>query len=177
MTVTPAPYRLYSPSAISSHDTSWTGAYHTTAATSQAWPAANIAVYLPFSVGTATTVYETWVCTGTLTDSNNIEIGCYNLAGTRLFTTAMTITTASDTVNSSGMTDYTLDRGSYYMAMSCDGTRNFLATSQSIGLYQAAGCLEETGLTGATLPATATFATYTRAYLPVFGFNLTSTAR
>ena len=121
-------------------------------------------------------MYETWVETGTLTTSNATEIGVYTTAGTRLFTTATTVATASDTVNSSGMTDYVLDEGTYYLAFGCDGTRNFIATALALGIYQSAGIMEETGLTGAALPSTATFAVYTRAYLPLFGLNLRADA-
>jgi hypothetical protein len=143
---------------------------------SAGYPAANLAVYVPFWLEAPVTVYETWVETGTLTTSNATEIGVYTTAGTRLFTTATTVATASDCVNSSGMTDYVLDCGSYYLAFGCDGTRNFIAGSMALGLYQSIGCMEQTGLTGAALPATATFAVYTRAYLPLFGLNLRATA-
>jgi hypothetical protein len=143
---------------------------------STAYPAANLALYVPFWLEAPATVFETYVETGTLTTSNATEIGVYDTAGTRLFTTATTVATASDTVNSSGMTDFSLDAGSYYLAFACDGTRNFFASGAALGIYQAFGCLEQTGLTGASLPSTATFAVYTRAYLPIFGLNLRANA-
>ena len=162
---------------IQSHD--WVRVHNPVDAVSNgntSWPAANLAIYIPFWLEQPATVFETWVNTGTLTTSNGIEIGAYDTAGNRLFSQATTITTASDTVNSSGMTDYTLAAGNYYMAMSCDGTRNFQATASIVGFYQSMGIMEQTGLTGATLPSTWTAAVYTRAFLPIFGFNLRADA-
>lgn len=168
--------RIYSrpTSVLSSH-----GYYNyavTLSVASGAYPAANLALYVPIYLAEPATIYETWVATGTLTTSNATEIGVYTTGGTRLFTTATTVATASDVVNSSGMTDYVLDAGTYYLAFGCDGTRAFIASSAAAGLYQSFGCLEQTGLTGANLPSTATFAAYTRAYLPVFGLNLRADA-
>lgn len=163
---------------LSSHDHIRTSfLLGTTAAASAAYPAANLAIYVPTWIEHPMVVYETWVETGTLTTSNTIQIGLYDTAGNKVFSTAdQTITTASDTVNSSGLTDVLVPAGSYYLAFACSGTRNFLATALAAGIYQSIGCLEQTGLTGSTLPTTATFAVYTRAYLPLFGLNFRSTA-
>lgn len=158
---------------ISSHDIVRVSALMGTSSPSgQAYPAANLAMYVPFFIDYDSVVYETWVLTGTLTTSNATEIGVYDTAGGRLFTTATTVAVASDLVNSSGMTDYTLPRGSYYLAFGCDGTRNFLASANTAGTYQSMGCMQQTGLTGANLPSTATFATYAQAQVVVFGLNL-----
>lgn len=142
---------------------------------SAAYPAANLALYVPFTLEVPVTVYETWVMTGTLTTSNGTEIGVYDTSGNRLFTTATTVAVASDFVNSSGMTDYVLDRGTYYLAFGCDGTRTFQAGAQNAGIYQGLGVMEQTGLTGANLPSTWTPVATTRAYLPLFGLHCRST--
>lgn len=161
---------------LDSHDTLRVSPALTAATSSAAWPAANLAIYVPFVLERAVTVTEVWVETGSLTTSNGIEIGCYDTGGNRLFTQAMTITTASDTVTSSGMTDYVLPAGTYYMAMACDGTRNFMAGALSLAIYGGFGCVEQTGLTGASLPSTWTPVAFTRSYLPLFGFSLQATA-
>lgn len=161
---------------ISSHDMLRVSFLMSATTANTAYPAANLAVYVPFTLETPATAYETWVQTGTLTTSNGTEIGVYDSSGTRLFTTATTIATASDTINSSGMTDYVLDRGTYYLGFGCDGTRNFQCSALAAGLYESMGCLEQTGLTGANLPSTMTGVAYTRALLPLFGLNLRATA-
>lgn len=143
---------------------------------SNAYPAANLAVFVPFCIAQPVLVYETWCETGTLTTSNNVEVGVYDTAFTRLFTSTMTVAVASSVVNSTTLTDFMLDDGTYYLAMGCDGTRNFLASTQAAGLYQASGCMEQTGLTGAALPSTATPVAYTRGLFPTFGLNLRSIA-
>jgi hypothetical protein len=162
---------------ISSHDLE-RGGYllGTSTAASAAYPAANLAIYVPFVLEHPATVFETWVETGSLTTSNATEIGVYDTALNRLFTTATTVSTASDTVNSSGMTDYVLAPGTYYLAFGCDGTRNFNSTALALGIYQSMGIVEQTGLTGASLPNPMVPVVYTRAFLPHFGLNLRADA-
>lgn len=143
---------------------------------STAYPAANLAIYIPFWLERPVTVFETWVESGTLTTSNATEIGVYDVTGSRLFTTATTVAVASDVVNSSGMTDYVLDRGHYYLAFACDGTRNFLVSTIAATIFESYGVLEQTGLTGANLPSSMTGVAYTRAYMPMFGLNLRADA-
>lgn len=179
MFYSPAGYGAALAGTISSHDMIRSGiGFHlgTAAPANNGYPAANLALYVPFVLEAPFLVTETWVESGSLTTSNETEIGVYTTDGTRLFTTATTVATGSDTVNSSGMTDYLLEAGSYFLAFGCAGTRNFLATTLALGIYQSGGCLEETGLTGANLPSTATFAIYTRAFLPLFGLNGLSVA-
>lgn len=149
----------------------------TTAPANTAWPAASIGIFVPFSAGMPVTLKEAWVETGTLTTSNNMQIAVYGSDFTRKFTTGnITVATASDTVNSSAIADVVIPPGEYYMALSCDGTRNILATTLAVGVYQSMGVLEQTGLTAATLPDPMVPVTYTRAFLPLFGLNLQGTA-
>jgi hypothetical protein len=160
---------------ISSHDLDRVN-YMLTGSSSVAYPAANLAIYVPFYLESPATVYETWVETGALTTSNATEIGVYDVAFNRLFSTATTVAVASDTVNSSGMTDFRLDSGTYYLAFGCDGTRNFASSQIAAGVYQSMGVAEQTGLTGATLPNPMVPAVYTRGMLPAFGLNLRTDA-
>lgn len=178
MPYSPAGQQFGNTGTLSSHDCVRTSfALGTTTAASAAYPAANLAVYVPTYLEQAAVVYEMWAETGTLTTSNTIEVGLYTMAGAKVIACAdLTVTTASDTVNTSTFTDTLVPAGSYYLAFACSGTRNFVGTALAAGLYQAMGCLEQTGLTGSTLPATATFAAYTRAFLPLFGLNFRSTA-
>lgn len=178
MPYTPVGHQRSHTGTLSSHDLI-RGSFlpGTTTAASAAYPAANLAVYVPTWIEHPMVVYEVWLETGTLTTSNTVEVGLYTTAGAKVFASAdITVTTASDTVNSSSMTDVLVPAGSYYLAFACNSTRNFVGTALAAGLYQAMGCMEQTGLTGSTLPATATFAAYTRAFLPLFGLNFRATA-
>lgn len=176
MAFSPAPIRRSHTFTISSHDMQVSAIFGNATLNSVAYPAANLAIYIPFSIPEPVTVYETWVETGTLTTSNGTQIGVYNTDLTRVFATATTVATASDTVNSSGMTDIVLGKGSYYLAFACDGTRTFVASALALGLYQGMGIVEQTGLTGSTLPDPMVPVVYTRAYLPLFGLNLRADA-
>ena len=150
----------------------------TNAASNTAIPAASVAWYIPFSIPHPMTVYEVWVETGSLTTSNSIQIGVYDTAYNLLFSQATTVATASDTVNSSGMTDVVLPGpANYYMALASDGTRNLLMQSLAIaGSYQVMGLMEQTGLTGAALTNPGVPVAFTRTVVPLFGLNLRADA-
>lgn len=176
MTYTPAVPYIGPPVVLGSMDQMRSSFLNNTNPASTAYPAANLAFYVPLIIERPVTVKEVWVETGTLTTSNGVQIGLYDTSGNRLFATSITVATASDTVNSSGMTDYVLDAGSYYLAFACDGTRAFLASVMLAGVYAGFGVMEQTGLTGSTLPTTWTPVLTTRAYLPLFGLNCQSVA-
>jgi hypothetical protein len=162
--------------AISSHDIDHTDRIGATSGASAAW-VSGLGVYVPFSVEVASIIYEWFNYNGTLTTSHNIDFGIYNLDFTKVQSLGSTAggTTASVLNNTTTWTDLLLPPGSYYMAMCDDSTRNFTMTSDSIGLYQAQGVMEQTGLSS-TLPSPAVPVAYTRAFLPIFGMNLYTVA-
>lgn len=141
---------------------------------SVAYPLANLAIYVPFSVSETVTAYEGWVVTGTLA-AGNFDIGIYDSAGSRLTSAGSTAKPASAVANTTTMTNYDLKPGlRYYMAFAADGTNNYFAGAQAAGLYEAMGVLEST--TSFVLPASPTLSRTTRAYLPMFGLNLYTVA-
>lgn len=148
-------------------------AFTTTVPSSNAWPAANVALFVPFSVVQPVTVLEGWAACGS-TGGGNFDIGIYDTAGNRLTSSGATARTATTTVNTTGMTNLDLFPDTwYYMAMSADGTNNYIAGIIGAGFYEAMGVCEATS--AYTLPNPATLARTTRAYLPLFGLNLQST--
>ena len=160
---------------ITSHDVHHVERVASTAiATNTAW-VANLAVYVPFVLATPATVYEWFWLNGTLTTSYNVDVGIYNLDFTKVQSLGSTVgtTTASVVINTTTWTDLTLAPGSYYMAFASDSTRNFTTSADAAGLYQAAGIMEQTAF---ALPSPAVPVAYTRAFLPMFGMNLRSTA-
>jgi hypothetical protein len=144
--------------------------------TSTAW-VAGLAVYVPFYLESDSTVYEFWWGNGSGTTVHNIDVGIYTTAFVALQTLTSTAgaTTASAIVNTSTWTDLALTAGAYYMGFVDDSTRNIETSADAVGLYQASGIMEQTGLSS-TLPNPMVPVVYTRAFLPQFGLNLRSTA-
>lgn len=141
---------------------------------SAAYPLANLAIYVPFSVSEVETVTEAWVHTGA-TAGGNWDIGIYDAAGARLTSTGSVARTVSVVDNSTTLTDVTLIPGvRYYMAFAGNGTNNYVAGTHAAGLYEACGVLEST--TSFVLPSSPTLSRTTRAYVPHFGLNLGSVA-
>lgn len=139
-----------------------------------AYPLANLALYVPFSVSETVTAYEGWVVTGTLT-GDNFDIGIYSAAGVRLTSSGANVKTASVIQNTTAMTDQVLVPNTrYYMAFACNGTGNYFAGTHGFGIYEAMGVLEAT--TSYVLPTNPTLSRTTRAYLPHFGLNLYTVA-
>ena len=138
-----------------------------------AW-VANLAVYVPFVTDIPCTVYEYWYHNGTLTTAHNAQLAVYRDDLTQVGESAVsTTTTASIIINTAASTDLTLVPGRYYMAFADDSTRNFIGTGDAVGLYQAGGVVEQTGIAaGPNLPDPMVPVTYTRAFLPHFGLNL-----
>lgn len=141
---------------------------------STAYPLANLALYVPFSVSETVTAYEGWVITGT-TAGGNFDIGIYSAAGSRLTSAGSTARTASAINNTTTMTDQVLSPGiRYYMAFSADATSNYFAAATAAGLNESMGMLEST--TSFVLPSGPTLSRTTRAYVPHFGLNLYTVA-
>jgi hypothetical protein len=141
---------------------------------SAAWPLANLALFCPFDVYSPVTITEAYWENGA-TAGGNIDIGIYDEAGNRIVSLGTTARgSVSVLVTSTTLTATTLFPGRYYMAMSHDGTSNIFGIAPTAGLLQAAGVCEMAS--AFPLPATATLAATTRAYLPKFGLLVKSTA-
>lgn len=159
--------------------TVWTGspescgaelATYATTPASAAWPAANTAIFVPF------TVYQPLIavkmfCLNGGTASGNIDIGIYDDQQNRLVSMGSTAQAGTSTIQSFDIADTTLLPGAYYMAMNESGTTGTnisWALSALVGgsmglLQQAVGAI--------ALPATAAFATLANAYVPNIGFT------
>lgn len=137
---------------------------------SLAYPLANLAIYVPFSVSDTVTAYEGWVIAGG-TAGGNFDIGIYDAAGARLSSAGATARTLSTVNNTTTMTDTVLvPRVRYYMAFSADSTNTYFSVSAAANIYEACGVLESTS--SYVLPSNPTLSRTTRAYVPHFGLNL-----
>lgn len=148
--------------------------YSFAAPASTAYPLANLAIYVPFSVSEAVTVFEGWVVAGA-TAGGNFDIGVYSAAGVRLTSSGSTARVVSTVNNTTAMTNLTLVPDTrYYMAFSADTTALYIAATGVAGLNEAMGVLEST--TSFVLPTNPTLSRTTRAYIPHFGLNLYTVA-
>lgn len=135
---------------------------------SSAYPAANLALYVPFVLSAPTNIQSVFWITGLTTGGNN-DVGIYQEDGTKIVSLGSTARgAASSTITTTSLTDTVVGRGRYYMAFLSDAANNQIAWTPAAGLCEAAGVLEQ-AVGAASLPSTATFAVTTRAYIPHFG--------
>lgn len=136
-----------------------------------AWPAANRAIYVPFTVEAEDLVQQMFWENGGV--AGTTDVGIYDITGTRLV--SLGPTTNAGTIQIGNITDTTLPRGNYYMAMlvSTTVTATFWSAVVGVPMLRMAGCQQE-AVGSATLPATATFAAITSAYLPMVGISYQS---
>lgn len=132
---------------------------------STAWPSANLAIFVPFVIPYPVTVYKMATGSGATAGSNNWDAGIYDRFGNRLVSTGAQ-SKGSSVENIVDVTDTRFGPGLFYLAMSADGTGNYVMMTVSgttpvteqkckgMGIYQMA--------TAYTLPDPATFATYTQ---------------
>lgn len=140
--------------------------------TSAAWPTANKAFFVPVWVARQTTLVKAFVYNGA-TASGNLDIGLYLPNGTQVVSLGSTAQSGTSALQELNITDTTIGPGLYYMALAMDGTTGtaFRATVGStrggaMGIYEMTSAF--------ALPATATYATNTASYLPLFGFTTRS---
>ena len=139
------------------------------------WPLGNLALYVPIHIIEPITIVAVAWENGTGT-GGNIDLGIYDEGGTKLASLGSTDDGAASTlITNTAWTDYTITApGLYYLAMAHSTTANILGWAPAAGLCQALGVMEEQS--ALPLPATATFAVTTRAYIPDCMFLVGSTA-
>lgn len=125
-------------------------------ATSTAWPAAKLVLYIPVTIHKSFTVKKVGWMNGT-TPSGNIDFGIYNEAGTRLYRTGSTAAGTSVQIQTVTPTAFTLPGPArYYFAVTCDGTPYTLLYTTSVvpaGACASLGIMSETtGSFGLTDP-------------------------
>lgn len=136
-----------------------------------AWPANNLAVYVPVSIPTPFTIARFMVPNGS-NITGNVDIGIYDIGGTRLLSTGSTLRASASAVQYIGVTDQVFQAGSYYLGLVGSSTTGTYLQAAIANATRArvVGVLEEQ-LGATTLPATMTGAAYTRTAIPQFGFT------
>lgn len=138
---------------------------------SNAWPAANRAIFVPVRVPIGVTVYKMGCGTGTGT-TGNFALGIYDAGGNLIVSTGSTAKTTASSERVIDITDTYLGPGLYYLAMAVDDTGPY--NSVALGTARVAKLMGVREMeTAFPLPGTATFATTQAAYIP----NLTAYVR
>lgn len=126
-------------------------------ASSQAWPVANVAYFYPFTLFDFAIVYQFLFWVGA-TAGGLIDVGIYDRAGNRILSAGSTGMSATiNTVQELNVTDTRIPPGEYWLAGACNSTGVTVFRNQANDelVFPVAPIYELTGLTNATLPATA----------------------
>ena len=142
-------------------------------ALSQNYVTANLVVYVPFWVPESVTFTKMFWVNGTAV-AGNYDVGIYTTDGTRLVSMGSTAAAGISQIQTVNITDTTVARGTYYMAIVSDTsgtTQKILAALPAAGIPQALGLLQQASVTLplSTNASPATFAKYTSAFVPLFG--------
>jgi hypothetical protein len=138
---------------------------------STAYPAANLAIYVPFYL-TVPSVFQFAAWHNGTAVSGNIDVGIYGSKGTRIASIGSTAQAGTTTSQSAAFASpVQLGSGLYFMALAMDNTTGTLFAMGFGGLpfYIGAGIFQQAS--AFPLPATATFALATSDYLPKFGLS------
>ena len=105
----------------------------------------------------------------TVNAANNIDLGIYSEDGTRLVSSGSTAQGSANTLQEFDITDTLIGPGKFYLAQACDTTAatfwqfplNAVWHAKAVGIKEQA--------TAFALPASATFATFARSWIPAIG--------
>ena len=155
---------------LSSFDIYGMGKFISVAAitTSTVWPAANLAIFVPFSLDSETLIAQLWWFNGA-TVAGNVDIGIYTADGTRLLSAGSTAQSGTSVLQSVNTADTLVGPGVYYLALALsDGTATISGrTLAALQHGQIAGMAEKTS--AFALPATVTLASLTGLFCPAMG--------
>lgn len=132
------------------------------------WPTNNKIFYCPIRVPYPINVLQMYINNGAAV-SGNVDVGIYGPAGARLVNSGSTAQAGTSAVQTIDITDTAIGPGFFYLAMQVSNTTaTNTKAAPLVAILSAYGVLMEAA-GGFGLPATATFATTTSAYLPSFG--------
>lgn len=142
------------------------------APSSSAWPLANLALFVPFTLNAPYPVRKLWWANGA-TANGNVDCGLYTPGGAQIVSAGSTVQAGTNTIQSVTLaTPRTLAPGSYVMALAASATTVTVfawVSSLSAGVYKLSGWAEATA--SFALPDPAAPQTYaSRNFVPLFGF-------
>jgi hypothetical protein len=141
---------------------------------SNAWPSANLAIFVPVDIFRPVTIVKMMVNNGSAV-SGNIDVGIYTPNGARLVSAGSTAQAGTSAIQTFDITDTLLMPGWYYMAVALDNTTGTLAAFtggtavdyRPLGMAQMASAF--------ALPDPATFAAFTQTYVPLVSMTQRTT--
>jgi hypothetical protein len=146
-----------------------TGGTAYTSLVSAAWPVANRAFFIPFTLlDTARFTHMFWM--NGAAQAGNADVGVYSKDGTKLASTGSTATSGANAIQLIDVTDFTLFPGQYYLAMCGGNTGGSFIRGQSGNSNRSvrAGIAQQ-DVGAVTLPANFTLASVLSDYIPLFG--------
>ena len=133
---------------------------------SQNFVTASLAVFVPFGVPEPVTITKLGWGNGAAV-AGSLDAGIYDASGTRLVSTGSTLQATTSVLQVVDVTDTTLARGVYYLALASDtsgATQKVIASIPAAGIPQGLGLLQMAA--AFALPASATYAKCTSAFVP-----------
>ena len=135
-----------------------------------AYPIANDAIFIPMRIVQNVWIKRLYSVNGS-TASGNIDVGIYTEDGARLRSSGSTAQSGTSQPQFFDITDIMLSPGRYYLAVAKnDTTGTLFRTNTSVLHQQKMGLLKMAS--AMALPATATFATVTDAFVPMIGAEI-----
>lgn len=171
------PNRLFAPIIIATfslcsvggHNPGGVAAAGFSSVASAAYPTANKAIYVPFRLSAPIVAVKLFSHNGA-TVSGNIDVGIYDEQGTRLVSSGSIAQAGTSVLQEFDIADTSLSPGLFYLAVALDNTTATLFRSTPSAIFlRCNGVAEQTS--AFALPATATFAAMSSAYLPFVGLS------
>ena len=136
-----------------------------------AWPSGNLGIWVPIAIAAPYLVTRFWWANGA-TANSSVDVGVYIANGNgaeRLASTGPTNQVGASRIQSVALgTSIVLSPGPHYLAMSCNNTTGtFYRMGQAALFYKMYGLANQASV--GTLPSSATLATASQAYMPLFG--------
>jgi hypothetical protein len=128
---------------------------------------ASLAVFVPFGIPEPVTITKLGWGNGNPV-AGNLDAGIYDESGTRIVSTGSTAQLTTDVLQVVDVTDTLLARGRYYLALASDtsgATQKVHAAIPAKGVGQSLGLLQMAA--AFVLPASATYAKYASAFVPL----------
>jgi hypothetical protein len=137
------------------------------------WPAANLAICVPFCLPAAQTVRHMAWCNGGAV-SGNVDAGVYNEDGTKVITTGSTAQAGLNVLQIAAVTATPLAAGSYFMVLCSDNITGQWLRVAAIGAANLQGSGLQQAAAAVPLGATLTLANPANAFIPWFAVGFSS---
>lgn len=155
-------------------NTAWSRIIGASAATGNGstYPKADLAIYVPVRISSSVIVRKLYA--HITTAAGNVDLGIFDLAGTKLLSTGAVAASTSGVFD---VTDTLFHQGIYYLGITATSTSLAIAAAQTAAPFSAAvGVCTEQLSAGAALPGTATLSvSQTHAFIPSLGALLNAT--